>query len=494
MPLYPGSKRFMKASKDSGNRAPIASIVSLKTHSTSKGLRPPTESTKKGGHPAMSKSNTSSADAQKTQVARDPKFKATGPESKVPNVFEYLESNSDSNSDSDHSFSEDDDILNNTPNTSYVSSKTPHLGLARQTDLTAQGANARSRTSSVKSKGSKDAHQASALLSLSAKNNTSQRKMPMEGYLTEDSNNSEKQNLHLKSRPETYYPYRKSASSQRPPLPPSPPQSPEEDPHRLNRRSRRNTQSSHVSSGYGLLTWQLSSSVDKEDHCLPPLYRRFENLNHRVLLYLQDEIAQMEEELGVLDEYEELNRISTAEQERTKIVPASRRMDAQAQVYSSLHYRREEIMTALTHKTQQYNNALSAYSKVLQTLPSASDKDIDTYRNWMDENSPIALAETRFLDHSKDLVSLASRAVSSPTPVFSAIIIASAAILLPLLAFSMISEFSGRLLIVAVVGGAASAIASKSSTGAEQLVASQDGWRTATLYFGFMSMAAMFIP
>jgi hypothetical protein len=63
----------------------------------------------------------------------------------------------------------------------------------------------------------------------------------------------------------------------------------------------------------------------------------------------------MEEELGVLDEYEELNRISTAEQERTKIVPASRRMDAQAQVYSSLHYRREEIMTALTHKTQQYS-------------------------------------------------------------------------------------------------------------------------------------------
>ncbi|KAF7596446.1 hypothetical protein BBP40_001753 [Aspergillus hancockii] len=471
MPLYSGSKRFMKASKDSGNRAPTASAISTKTQSTSKGLRASTESSKKGTHPTVSKSNIPSlGDVQKTQVARDPKFKVTGPDSKVPNVFEYLESNSDT--DADHSFSEDDDIRNNTPT---------------------QGANAQSQTSSVKSKGSKDSHQASGLLSLSARKHTVPRKMSMEGYLTEDSNSSEKQNLHSNLRPETYYPYRKSTSSHRPPLPPSPPQSPEENPHRINRKPRRNTQSSPVPSGYGLLTWQLNSAVDKENH-LPPLYRRFEDLNHRVLLYLQDEIAQMEEEVRVLDEYEEMNRVSAAEQEGTKIVPASRRMDAQAQVYSSLHYRREEIMTALIHKTQQYNNALSAYSKVLQTLPCASDKDIDTYRNWMNENSPIAIAETRFLDHDKDLVSLTSRATSNSTPVFSAILIASAAILVPLLAFSMISEFSGRLLIVAVVGGAASAIASKSSTGTEPLVASQDGWRTATLYFGFMTMTAVFIP
>jgi hypothetical protein len=56
----------------------------------------------------------------------------------------------------------------------------------------------------------------------------------------------------------------------------------------------------------------------------------------------------------------------------------------------------------------------------------------------------------------------------------------------------MISEFSGRLLIVAVVGGAASAIASKSSTGAEQLVASQDGWRTATLYVSALYISSLY--
>lgn len=128
------------------------------------------------------------------------------------------------------------------------------------------------------------------------------------------------------------------------------------------------------------------------------------------------------------------------------------------------------------------DNALAAYSKVVQTLPRASDKDIDTYRTWMKENSPIGIAESRFLDHGEDLVSLTPGRAAHSTPVYSAIIIASAAILLPLLTFSMIAEFSGRLLVVALVGGAASIIATSYSAGAEHLVESRDGWRSAMLY------------
>ncbi|KAE8387740.1 hypothetical protein BDV23DRAFT_195592 [Aspergillus alliaceus] len=485
MLLYSGSKRSKGASKDGGNRASTASVVSTKSHATSKSSKVSAESIRKGGslgQPAGSKSSgSSSKKTHKMLGAMDPKSKAIEPGKKVPNVFEYLESDSDA----ENSSVEDDGVPNHTPSPSNVSFKSPHVRLARQANFTAHGAGAPSRTSSVRPKTSIDSHQAPGLLELSTRNNTAQRKMSMEGYLTEESNNSDQQNFYNYSRNTT--------SFHRPPLPPSPPQSPEEDLHRINRKSRRNTKPSPVPSGYGLLTWRLSSSVDKKEPGLPPLYRRFEGLNHRVLLYLQDEIAQMEEELHLLDEYEEMHRVATAEQEGTKVVPASRRMDTQAQVYSSLYYRREEVMTALVHKTEQYNNALNAYSKVLQTLPSASDKDVGIYRTWMKENSPIAIAETRFLDHNKDLVSLTSRSTNS-TSAYSAIIIASAAILLPLLAFSMISEFSGRLLVVALVGGAASAIASNSSAGAEHIVASQDGWRIATLYFGFMTMAAMFIP
>ncbi|KAJ6096190.1 hypothetical protein N7486_006936 [Penicillium sp. IBT 16267x] len=295
------------------------------------------------------------------------------------------------------------------------------------------------------------------------------------------------------SRPEDFHSEDVTAI-QRSPLPPSPPSSPEDS---LDRAlQRRDSNASQVSSGYGLIASHLTHSAKDEKGAFPPLYRRFENLNHRVLLHLQDEISQMEEDLNLLDEYEEMHRVAIAEKEGNKPVPASRRIDAQSQSYSSLHYRRMDLMAALIQKTEQYNNALSAYSKVVQTLPRATDDDIQNYRSWMKTHNPIAAAETRFLDQGVDLVSLTPRLAASAAtaPVYMAIMVASGALLLPLLAFSMIAEFSGRLVVVTVVGGAAAAIAANYSAGIDTLVDSRDGWRCATIYFGFMTIAAMFIP
>ena len=368
MLLYSGSRRSKKASKDGGNKASTVSVVSGKSHSTSKSSRSFVDAAKKKKstpeQPTGSKGNASSSKkVQNTQAARNPTLKAAEPGKKVPDVFEYLESDSDTDSDDsyieeeeedDDDDDDDDGVPNSNPTRSGGSFKNPHVRLARQTNMTVQGMGAPSRTSSVRSKGSMDSYQVPGVLELSTKNSMARRKMSMEGYLTEESNNSDKRKLRLSPMPEAYEPSR-DPTSFHPPFPPSPPQSPEEDPHRINRNSRRNTKSSSIPSGYGLLSWQLSSSVEKEEPSLPPLYRRFEDLNHRVLLHLQDEIAQMEEELHVLDEYEEMHRVATAEQEGTNILPASRRMDAQAQVYSSLHYRREELMAALVQKTQQYS-------------------------------------------------------------------------------------------------------------------------------------------
>lgn len=111
----------------------------------------------------------------------------------------------------------------------------------------------------------------------------------------------------------------------------------------------------------------------------------------------------------------------------------------------------------------------------------------------MKEKNPVVIAETRFLDYDKDLVSMTPRSssnsdtTSTASPVFPTIIIASTAILIPLLAFNMISEFSGRLVMVTIVGGAAAAIAANYSTGAEKLIDSKDGWRSATMYVPFNS-------
>ncbi|KAJ5228288.1 hypothetical protein N7489_008996 [Penicillium chrysogenum] len=295
------------------------------------------------------------------------------------------------------------------------------------------------------------------------------------------------------SRPQTYHgPSRDSGAVHRPPLPPSPPRSPEDSIHRTTPTKRRGSNASQELSGYGLLASHLTKSASEDSGGFPPLYRRFETMNHRVLLHLQDEISQMEEDLHTLDEYEEMHRVNTAEHEGVKPLPASRRRDAQSQAYSSLHYRRMDLMNALIHKTEQYNNALSAYSKVLQTLPRASEQEITGYRSWMRENKPVAGAETRFLIHDADLVSLTPRLAASAAaaPVYIAIIIASGALLLPLLAFSLIAEFSGRLVVVTVVGGAAAAIAANYSAGIDALVDSRDGWRCATMYDCFDSVVA----
>ena len=159
------------------------------------------------------------------------------------------------------------------------------------------------------------------------------------------------------SRPEDHYASRDTSVVHRQPLPPSPPSSPEDSLHRITPTRRRDSSALQVSSGYGLVASHLTRSTTQEKDGFPPLYRRFESVNHRVLLHLQDEIAQMEEELHTLDEYEEMHRIATAEQEGIKPVPASRRMEAQSQSYSSLHYRRMDLMGALTHKTEQYSES-----------------------------------------------------------------------------------------------------------------------------------------
>ena len=68
----------------------------------------------------------------------------------------------------------------------------------------------------------------------------------------------------------------------------------------------------HPPSGYSLLASSLSTTTHPtSDAVLRPIYRKFETLNNRILLYLQDEISEMEQDLKDLDdaiateEYEE---------------------------------------------------------------------------------------------------------------------------------------------------------------------------------------------
>ncbi|KAJ5866059.1 hypothetical protein N7534_000612 [Penicillium rubens] len=461
-------------------------------------------------------------------VPENPPQKPAEP-AKMPNVFEFLEENEESSSDSSLSSS-------SSSSSESESDEEPEPPRPIQTNTKIQAPKPRANTvphgvlapggntppskvtqsPAVVSKSPKEPRKPAPPPAPSTDNQLVTRKRQLTrkpSPISTEVISPGKGQLEL-SRPQTYHgPSRDSGAVHRPPLPPSPPRSPEDSIHRTTPTKIRDSNASQELSGYGLLASHLTKSASEDSGGFPPLYRRFETVNHRVLLHLQDEISQMEEDLHTLDEYEEMHRVNTAEHEGVKPLPASRRRDAQSQAYSSLHYRRMDLMNALIHKTEQYSktsfhfpyfspqsrpltrnpdNALSAYSKVLRTLPRASEQEITGYRSWMRENKPVAGVETRFLIHDADLVSLTPRLAASAAaaPVYIAIIIASGALLLPLLAFSLIAEFSGRLVVVTVVGGAAAAIAANYSAGIDTLVDSRDGWRCATMYDCFDSVVA----
>lgn len=109
--------------------------------------------------------------------------------------------------------------------------------------------------------------------------------------------------------------------------------------------------------GYELLASRLSYSRDAEERGerIRPMYRKFEALNHRLLLHLQDEISELEEQLHRLD-----NADTQSRRADRYIVPASRR--AAAQAGGELQWHKMDILGKIGYKLGQYSAALSVFS------------------------------------------------------------------------------------------------------------------------------------
>lgn len=100
----------------------------------------------------------------------------------------------------------------------------------------------------------------------------------------------------------------------------------------------------------------LASAIDTRDRrFLTPVYRKFETLNNRILLYLQDEIAEMEDALKRLDTLvaQEKDQGITS---RTEIVHASQAT-----------WHRQELMCRICVKVEQYS-MLALKSKLVKIL------------------------------------------------------------------------------------------------------------------------------
>ncbi|KAI8958092.1 hypothetical protein F5Y11DRAFT_337407 [Daldinia sp. FL1419] len=147
--------------------------------------------------------------------------------------------------------------------------------------------------------------------------------------------------------------------------------------------------------GYELLASKISASSTDAGH-LRPIYRRFETLNHRLLLYLQDELCELEEQLRRLDAAD-----TQARRLPTCIFPASRRAEYMAS--GELHWHKTDLLGKIAFKLDQYNRILSSF-KDTQGMPAPTTEDIHEYRSYLVAHAPIAEVETRFLDSTDDLV------------------------------------------------------------------------------------------
>lgn len=123
--------------------------------------------------------------------------------------------------------------------------------------------------------------------------------------------------------------------------------------------------------GYELLSAKLStsdpwprrrgssgSSQSDDGLTIKPIYRRFEALNHRLLLHLQDELNELEEQL---------HRLDTADTQTRRlqncILPASRRAESMAG--GELQWRKTDTLGKIGFKLGQYSKYLSSLPNVL---------------------------------------------------------------------------------------------------------------------------------
>ena len=221
-------------------------------------------------------------------------------------------------------------------------------------------------------------------------------------------------------------------------------------------------------SGYDTLAAAIDS---RGDAFLKPIYRKFETLNHRILLYLQDEISEMEEELR------ELDLAISKEDGMLGKKHASRR--AEAKLPSPLQWRRLELLSRSYTKVEQYSEpaflietsiivdltllldrALSSYSSLTQSLEPASQADINTYQEWITEHAPIAEQETVFLRREADLIAVSPQKKKSRSIINSNIrseidnpaLIVAFTLISALIVFKFVPQILARLIISLVFG------------------------------------------
>ncbi|KFY42730.1 hypothetical protein V494_02279, partial [Pseudogymnoascus sp. VKM F-4513 (FW-928)] len=166
---------------------------------------------------------------------------------------------------------------------------------------------------------------------------------------------------------------------------------------------------------------------------------------------------------------------------KTHTHPSSRRSAAQHP--SQLDHHRADLLARISYKMAQYNASLTSFAKTSR-LPTAEEADVESYRAFLAQAQPVVREEARFLERGGDLISLAPPAPSpapavaaaagndvaggkeqrslSPPPSYrqpqpatqrAMLLAALASILLPVLMFTVVPNFVGRIAVAVLVAG-----------------------------------------
>jgi hypothetical protein len=272
-------------------------------------------------------------------------------------------------------------------------------------------------------------------------------------------------------------------------------------------------------SGYEALASALSTthsspSTSTSGPSIPPIYRKFSALNHRLLLHLQDELSELEEQLHRLDSADTASRslivhspqAQPESDDTPRIIPASRRASAHAG--GELEWHKADLVARIAHKLNQYNAALTSFNSLSSSFPAADEESISRYRHYLEEEKPVVDSETKFLDHDDDLVSVCGSTTTTdhPTtrnapstlsclaveriPTLPSLAMAiAAAVLIPILTFSVIPGFLGRMTVVLLVALGVLGAMVQSGVPASKLV-DTEGLMCGAVYAGCMIVLA----
>ncbi|KAF2812454.1 uncharacterized protein BDZ99DRAFT_383497 [Mytilinidion resinicola] len=120
------------------------------------------------------------------------------------------------------------------------------------------------------------------------------------------------------------------------------------------------------------------------------VFRRFGQLHVRFLLDMQDELAELEQQLHELDQ-----------QDTFSFNLNSRRQDKNAA--------RKVLLEEMGNKLYVYDKGLEAYYRHIERLPSKRTH-VESVVNWMKGNKPLVAEESEFLNTWDDLISPRERA------------------------------------------------------------------------------------